>query len=216
VATRFYLPSAGSSPLSALAIDGNWEGAIASFYRAPLATAKSGSALADVAGRFGSTATRDDCWAQFVSAPLASGYSFTAGDSVTWVARGREDNLACDGNLNATIRIVSGDGATVRGLLVTTLSTGTEWTISDATRVRTAYALAPVDAQAGDRIVVEMGNRGVTPSVDSDVVVRFGDPVGVDDFALTTGLTTDLCPWLALSCDLSFEAGFMTPMRGIW
>jgi hypothetical protein len=43
------------------------------------------------------------------------------------------------------------------------------------------------------------------------VTLRFGDPTGTADFALTGDLTTDLCPWVELSANLTFTGAATGP-----
>ena len=45
----------------------------------------------------------------------------------------------------------------------------------------------------------------MTPANGLNVTWRFGDPTGTADFALTSGLTTDLDPWWEISADPTFE-----------
>lgn len=205
MATRFYLPASGTSPLASQAVDSTWEGSASTFFRAPLGTSKTNTALTNFAAVFGSTATRQDCWAQWASEPLSRCHRFTTADTISMVVRGLEDNAAVDGHLAYVVRVVSGDGSVVRGTLATYMATSTELTTSALTRIHNARAFAgSVIAFAGDRIVVEIGSHGVTPSTSYNLTWRFGDPTGTSDFALTAGLTTDLCPWVEFSQTLSF------------
>jgi hypothetical protein len=206
---RLYLPSSGSSPLLSLAVAAYWEGSVSTFFRAPTLETKQDTALTDFAARFNSTASRDDCWAQWVSPPLAGAYEFVgASDVCSLVVRGLEANAQCDAYLAWSLRILSGDGGTERGLL-NDGSAGTEFTTSALTRRLNSNTLEnTVAAQAGDRIVIEMGCHGTTPSTAYDVTLRFGDPSATEDFACTDNLTTDLCPWVEFvtASELTFAA----------
>lgn len=223
MATRFYLPSAGSSPLPTLALASQWEGAITGFFRAPAVLSKSGTPLADVAGRYLANGTnRQDCWGQWVSPPLASDHDFLTTEKADIIVRGLEADAACNGHLAFVCRVVSGDGATDRGVIRLYMGTSTELATSAATRVIDSAVLTARSAYAGDRLVIEIGTHSAGGSNAYDVTWRFGDPSDTDDFAKTANLTTDLCPWFELSPDLTFadEGGSppptMTTMRGVW
>jgi len=199
VATRFYLPSSGTSPLPSLAIDSQWEGSASTFYRAPLPTTKTDTALTDKAARFNSTATRQDCWAQFVSEPLTHRQAFYTSDTASIIVRGLEGDAKCDAHIAFVLRLVSGDGSTVRGILRGYMAASTELTTSALTRIISGATFTAAQGEIGDRFVLEVGSHGVTPDVGYDVTWRFGDPTATADFAFTAGLTTDLCPWLDIN-----------------
>ena len=203
MATRFYLPTAGTSPLSSQAIDSTWEGSVSTFFRAPAPTVKTSSAARNDAARFLSTSTQQNCWGQWISAPLAAAFSFTTSHTYSAVVRGIEGDLACDAHIAIVIRVVSADGATVRGTIASLMATSTELDVTWATRIKAATALTAVSASAGDRIVIEIGSHGVTPSTAYDVTWRFGDGAAAD-FALTEGLTSADNPWVELSPTLTF------------
>jgi hypothetical protein len=86
-------------------------------------------------------------------------------------------------------------------------ATSTEFPLmaSAATRIHNARTngATAFSSQVGDRIIVEIGLHGVTPAAEL-IQMRIGDPNATEDFALTAGLTTDLCPWVQLSRDVVF------------
>lgn len=184
----------------------DWEGVASTFYRAPLVTTKSGTTLTDFAARPGGTGVRQDCYAQFVSAPLAAAHDFVKTEECSWVVRGLEMSGTCNAHNAGVVRVVSGDGSTERGVIYSRLAATTELSTSAATRILDGAAISAVSASKGDRIVVEMGSYSGALSTDYDVTWRFGDPSGVDDFALTHNLTTDLCPWVEIAADLTFSS----------
>ena len=205
MATRFYLPSSGASPLNSLPVSIEWESSGADFFRAPLLTAKSNSALADFVATFPNSTTQQMCWAQWVTDPMVSGYSFTPADTIKLVVRGLEGGLLVDGYLACMVRVVNGNGSVDRGTVDAWMGTNTvEFALSAATRIHNVSLAGAVNAQAGDRIVVEFGMYGATPSTAYNATLRFGDPSATADFALTHALTTDLCPWIELSPTLTF------------
>lgn len=202
MATRFYLPSSGTSPLPSLAVHNVWGSLGATFFRAPTATIKAqNSALTDFTNTFPSTTTQYMCLAQWVSAPIEA-HDFTVDETVKLVVRGAESGLTADASPYISVRVVGGDGTTVRGEIGGGYGSS-EFVVAAETRIKDTV-LSAVSAQAGDRIVIELGARGLTPSIDYTWTERFGDPASVGDFALTDNLTTDLCPWVELSPTLTF------------
>jgi hypothetical protein len=118
-----------------------------------------------------------------------------------------ETTLSGDTHLAYVVRVVSGDGAVIRGVIGLYHATSTEYPLvaSAATRIHSARVngATAFSSQAGDRIIIELGLHGVTPALES-IQMRFGDPSATGDFALTAGLTTDLCPWVELSRTVVF------------
>ena len=206
MAVRFYLPSTGTSPLASLAVASGWSGSVANFGRGPLERSKAtNTALSSQAASFLSTANRADCWRQWTSEPLTEPYSFTGSHTASLVMRCVESASQVDAHIACVVRVVSGDGATVRGTLLSHLTTSTEYSTTASTRILNALTLSAVSALAGDRIVVELGSYGVTPSTAGTATLRYGTPTATSDFALTANLTTDLVPWLELSATPNFD-----------
>lgn len=118
-----------------------------------------------------------------------------------------ETSTSGDAHLAFSARVMQGDTSSVRGTLLLYHATSTEFplTASAATRIHNARAITTVNALAGDRIMLDIGIHGVTPA-NENMQMRFGDPTGTADFALTAALTTDLVPWWELSSTLTFGA----------
>jgi len=157
MATRLYLPSAGTAPLASLAVDANWE-QTTGLSRLPCSTSKSNQALADSTRTWASNVTQQWCWWQFQSGPMKTGYSWTTADTISMVIRGLEQNAQCDDHLAYSVRVVSIDGGTVRGTVGFFGATSTEFVTSAATRIhdaRTAGA-SNFTSYPGDRIIVEI------------------------------------------------------------
>jgi hypothetical protein len=206
MAIRFYfslIGLAGAAP----PVDANWERSIASFTRFPAPTTKQNSALADVTALFGSTTTSQTCWRQWVSDTLD--VDQTIAGTVSMVVRGLEANLTEDCHLAFSLRVITPTLA-VRGTLRLQHAAATEWATTAQTRIHSALALTSTPCFAGDRLVMEVGMHGVTPANANNLTMRFGDPTATADFALTSGLTTDLVPWWELSQNVTF--GIPTPM----
>ena len=209
MATRLYLPASGTPPLDTLAVDTNWE-LTNGLVRLPCFITKQDTALATTQMTWPATATQQWCWWQFQSDVLKYAYDWLTTDTVSMViGKCAETSNKGDSHLAYVVRVVSGDGTTIRGVIGLYHATSTEFPLiaSAATRIhnaRTAGATA-FASQAGDRIIVEVGLHGFTPASEL-IQMRIGDPSAIDDFALTAGLTTDLCPWVELSRDVQFGA----------
>lgn len=195
---RYYLGTGVVADISP-AVDPAWERNATGFARHKLSTTKDNSALADQASLQGSVATDQTCWHQWVSDPLP--FDRVIGGVFDGVVRGQELLGTEDACLAYSLRVLSNDGLTVRGTLrlhhdatITEMNTATP-----TTRTIDAEALTPVAAVAGDRIVLEIGIHGVTPSNTANIIIRFGAPSATADFAQTQGLTTDLDPWVQFS-----------------
>ena len=207
MATRFYMPS-GGTPASTPTVRADWERSIASFTHWPAPRSKTNTALTNVAALFGSTATSQTCWRSFVTEALD--VNQTINGTVSIVLAGLEGAAQEDAHLAFVLRVMQGDTSTERGLLLVQHAAATEFTTAQQTRIFSTVALSSVSALAGDRIVMEVGIHGVTPANANNITLRFGDPTGTADFALTSGLTTDLVPWFELSTNVTFAGAPLT------
>lgn len=215
MATRFYLPRwDGRAAPATVPFGGQWERTTNAF-RLLAATTKGATApLSTTGGQFtkdGATAGYDVLQAQFVSEPLAAQ---TISGSFSAVVRAGESATAADATLQVVIRVVSGDGVTQRGVLygghaaalnATVGAIGQEMATAAQTRIFPAgTALTSVAAEAGDRLVIEVGARhhGTNTAVNS--FIQLGDAAATADHTLAAGATTSLCPWVELSATLAF------------
>jgi hypothetical protein len=142
---------------------------------------------------------------------MTAAYDWTTSDTVSMVIKCAESIPQGDSHLSYVVRVVSGDGATIRGIVGALLATSTEYPTSlatIATRIHNARTdgASNFSSQVGDRIIIEIGHHGVTPDTGATVYHNFGDPSATADYALTAGLTTDLCPWVELSRTVTFAA----------
>jgi len=206
--TTFFLPSSGTPPLGSLAVNTNWE-LTNGLVRLPCFTTKINSALTTSARTWPATSTQQWCWFQFQSDILSAAYNWTTADTVSMVIGkcGEPSALTADTHLAYVVRVVSGDGTSIRGVIGLYHATSTEFpdVASAATRIHSARTGGATNfsSQIGDRIIIEIGVHGVTPAA-VQVQMRVGDPSATGDFALTAGLTTDLCPWVRLSQTVTF------------
>src|SRR3990167_886221 len=207
MATRLYLPASGTPPLSSLGVNANWELAT-SLTRLPSFTIKKDTALTNTNRTWPQTLTQQWCWYQFQSVPLIAAYSWTTSDTVSMVVgKCAETTNNGDSHLAYVVRVVSGDGTVIRGVIGLFHATSNEYPLlaSAATRIHDARTNGATNfsSEVGDRIIVEIGLHGFTPAAES-IQMRIGDPSATADFALTADLTTDLCPWVELSRTVEF------------
>ncbi|QIN94020.1 hypothetical protein PP459_gp214 [Streptomyces phage Wakanda] len=210
--TRLYLPASGTAAVSP-AYSSAWN--ITSVAeRRSCSTTKTNTALTWSALVTETDATvKNALSAQFVSSETFPTARTVGSGTVSTVMRTYMDTTNSQGFLQLVIRVVSGDGATVRGTLYAgatqnthSSTVGDQNQVSDqlsSTRIWNAIPLSPVSVQAGDRIVVEVGWR-TTNTLSSARAHRFnfGDPTATSDYALTAGLTTSLTPWVEFSEDM--------------
>jgi len=217
MATRFYLPSSGTPPLASLAKDANWE-LETGLVRLPCYITKKNTALTTSQRTWASTTTQQWCWWQFQSPCMNAAYNWTTSDTVSMVlGKLAETTTGGDTHLNYCIRVVNADGTVIRGIIGALQATpGAEFALmaSAATRIFNAATTGATtfSSQIGDRIIIEIGVHGITPALEL-IQQRIGDPTPTPvDFALTSGLTTDLVSWVELSRTVTFGNA---PLSGI-
>ena len=215
MATRFYLPASGAAPVTP-ALGSQWT-VTTGWSAHPAPTVKSNTALANgTARQNGSTTSVTDRLDRvFVSAQLDAQ---TISGTFSAVVQGLESATGHNAWLDIVIRVVSADGQTQRGVLYAG-STATspsatagvenqEFGTTLASRIKSAVALSSVAAQAGDRLVIEVGYRKQSTTSTQTATLRYGDPTGSTDAALTAGTTTTtIAPWVELSQTLVFQGG---------
>ena len=142
----------------------------------------------------------------------------TISGTVSAVVRGMEGASASDDSLQVGLYLISGDGTSVvatlyaghtEALNATAGALGQEIaSASMQTRIIPATSITSQTATAGQRLMILVGYR--THDISATLrtsTLRLGDPTATADYALTSGLTTDLTPWVELSADLSFASG---------
>ncbi len=143
---------------------------------------------------------------QYVSPPLA------AATVISGTVKGQilvsETNAAADYCRAVVVKVVSRDGETLRGTLLDEFPSNltSEFATSKTNRYfPPSSSLSTVNAQAGDRIVVEIGFRSfntVTSSYSANF--RLGSNA-TSDLPEDETSTTDANPWIEFSQDLGFE-----------
>jgi hypothetical protein len=147
--------------------------------------------------------------AQFVSAPLDVNQTITG--TVKGQIRASEANLDADFRTQLVLKVVSGDGVTLRGTLLTfdVSALSSEFATALTNRKVPLAASSPatlssVAALAGDRIVAEIGYRSHnTHSTSRTGTVEIGC-ASATDLAEDETTTTQNNPWIEFSQSLTF------------
>ena len=205
MATRFYFPAEGSGvPNISPAFDAGWE-QTGQATRLKLLYKQGLSDLSTI-GANGTrtvpiTTTQDILCNQFVSDPIPT-QRIDTDCLVSMVIKCLESATTANVSLALVVKVVSQDGATVRGILYSNFNIDTEFaTGSAATRIRSQVAVSLVTTQPGDRLVVEVGGHAASPTAATTYTMTQGDN-NAADYALTTALTTTLNPWIEFSKNL--------------
>lgn len=204
-ATRYYLPSSGAAAVSP-AFDANW-GDTTSAVRIKMVTTKSNTALTDQSVVVSHPSI--SLFKQFVSDPI--GVVNFNGMTVSWVIRGSSNSA---GTQFGAFALYLYHADTTETTLLASGDFGSAYSTTAATTIKGATSLANVSSLNGDRIVFEVGADNSNSS-NRTIVQRFGDPSATADFALTTNLTTDLCPWIEFSATIPAPGGgHLLPLTG--
>jgi len=150
----------------------------------------------------------DQLIGQWISEPLAAQ---TISGTVKGQMRARESGSAADARAQVVIKVVSGDGQTVRGTLVdfSGAALSSEFSTTMTNRKFPLAAISPVTmssvvAQAGDRLVIEIGSRrsGADPG---STEFRLGESGG-SDLPEDETTTQDQNPWMEFSSAITVLA----------
>lgn len=219
MATRFYFPSTGTADVSP-AFDAEWNDS-SSVTRRPLNRTRGTSAFVEISDTETSAlSTWDILLGQFVSAPLQAQ---TLSGTFSCVIRARESATGVNARSQMVVKVVSNDGATIRGTLFpadTTTTNVNEWVATTtATAVRNAFfpkgtasqAFTSLAIQAGDRIVIEVGARTVNTATTAGftAAMRFGEAAASDLTADETGVVEGN-PWIEFSSTVLLQADLPT------
>jgi hypothetical protein len=208
MATRFYFPASGAAPVTPPTPAAAWT-VTTGFAAFALKSSPSGTAKASGTARTkgSTTANTNRLDRQYLSEFQLAAQNITG--TFSMVMRGLESAVGADDWLQVIIRVVSADGATVRGTLyagstataesATVGNEAEEFGTTLATRIKNAIAVSAVTAQDGDRLLVEVGYRSNGTTSTQSGTLEYGDPASTADYALTSGLTTALVPWIEFS-----------------
>lgn len=195
MATRYYLPETGAPAVSPAF--SSWTETTGAD-RIAMVTSRISSALTDEAS--GAIGIGSDRLIRQYVGPEIGVVNFN-GTTVSFVASVKEALGGNDSQIALGVRLfhIGGTFATLLAVLFTDVEPLTTF----QTRIASAVALANVTSADRDRLVVEIG-AGVGAS-GGNVTYRFGDNAA-SDFALTSGLTTDLNPWVEFSANVPAPA----------
>lgn len=206
MATRFYFDRP-TVPSISPTVDSSWGASATGFLRrllTPKLTASVASTLASSAGAFTVGATSlSYAGYQYVGPPMPPQ---PINGTVSLVAFMSENNATVNATLAASIRVLSQDGGTQRGVLYSVFGTDTELDITDATRIINTQTVTSTTIQGGDRIVVEVGVKLAAGAAGAFAITN--GLSAASDYALTSALTTNLNPWIEFSADLEFGLAF--------
>jgi len=205
MATRFYLPSSGSAPVS-VSVTADWEhnNAVSRATK----TWKTNTSIADTSyspDGADDITNRDSMFVQFVSDPLLP--QTISAQTLKYAIQGSETNNGNNCSMTLKAFLVSNDGGTVRGTILAIQRDGTELTTTVTNRIDSGTT-SSISALYGDRIVFEIGIGG-TPTAAGGVqghngAIRFGDNQSTDlpENDTDTGSTSN--PWVEFANNLQF------------
>lgn len=215
-ATRFYFASTGT-PAAAPTPSGAWD-VTTSYVSRPLLTASqlgsgnnaNGSALTETSATVVNRLARQHVSTSTIPVAKTIG---GPGATMSLVLGALESATDADAFLQVVAYVVSGDGSTVRGTLYSgQTATSPSATVGDnneelatsiTSRIIQITGLGSVACQAGDLVVVELGTRFTNTTTSSrSSTFRINDQSSSSDYALTSGLTTTLRPWVEFSDDI--------------
>jgi hypothetical protein len=207
VATRFYLRATSEVTAIAPTPDSGWED-VTILARAYTRTTKTADTLATVSFADANNAARDILFRQYISFPLTVGQTITGAQALKAQCRCQERIAGDNMFFTIGIRVIAGDGSTVRKTVLALTADGTE--ISDSSlqnRQFTATSAATnYTTVNGDRLVFEIGTGGDpanTGGADHDTDLRLGDS-SASDLSEDDTSTTDNNPWIELTDTLTF------------
>lgn len=206
--TRFYLHASGSiAPPTNPAFDVGWEQTGQAtrlpmdnklFLRAATALADSGTRTVPI------TTTQQILGNQYVSNQVFKPCRLDG--TLSMCIRCVESATSANVFLAYVLRAFSAFGDRVLATLASSMTNaGTEFPTTAATRIFSAVALTVATLSEPWRLVLDLGGHAQAPTAAQSYQIRHGCN-NASDFALTSGLTTDLNPWLELSQDLNAQA----------
>lgn len=224
---RFYLPSAGAPPLAALAYGAGWN---KTSQASRFALQRTPSDTADLQKLLTSSIASPEfhCGAQYQSPALA-------GQTISGTLKGQirafVNNVAFNGTIAVSARVVSSDGTVIRGELFGSSTPHASQAATSPPRIplsttnrrfkdaseNTDLALTPVDCIAGDILVFEVGARDVDTGTSRSATLRLLDPLANTDLPEDETTTTSTTrPWVEFSFDILFADEVPTPDVNTW
>lgn len=214
-ATRFYLANGVSAAVTPSSWSAGWTTTTGGDGPWVCRTVNGGTANADLSNTNDASGTANFVvQGRFVSDALAAQTIDGTLIGVTW---GNESNGAAQATFAVAAKVIKSDG-TDRGVLlgvsasdlVDTLppefNTGARTRICQDSAENTSLTLSSVNAEAGDRLVIELGYRETGTSAAHTVVMRVGE-TGTDFGHLSNGTTDSGVVWVEFSDTITFQAG---------
>lgn len=202
--TRFYLPSAGVSPLNSLAGHSGWFTRPTPALRFPMYTTKQTTALTSQAESTGG-ASKENCVFQYVSEPIV-GMTFAPDDFIRGAMRSQEQSISRNIFAASIVYVVSNDGGTIRGTIIDDSfgNSDLEWATSLTARLFPWNGLARTSVTAfdWDRIVYEVGYSTNASAADGTATMNYGDDAAADISG--PGDTGADNPWLDFGAVITF------------
>lgn len=157
MATRIYLDRVADTVPISPSPDGDWDETTL-LARVSCGPTKSGEALDDVTFTGSSSPNRDILFRQYISLPLVAGQTITGGQDIEFTCRATD--VPNDGNcfLALGMRVMAGDGTTVRKTLLAVAFDDTAITNAGESRDYSVSSVAGnYTTVANDRLVIEVG-----------------------------------------------------------
>lgn len=208
MATRFYLGSGGVAAPVSVTFDAGWaitSSAISQKLIYKQAPNVPRTAFANTSQVVPITTTQNILFIQYVSDPIPpqrlTGSAYMVGASF-------EDVATANAYICFNVRVVSNDGATIRGTPLAITGTGAtiESVVGTPVNTRivgngtTTNALTPLSTQIGDRLVVEVGILASAPTTSGNATMQFGNNAAETTFA--SGNTGGTNFWVEFSTNL--------------
>lgn len=191
MATRLYLKNATVSGTVPTSYKGAWDDT--NNNSRPLALVQSGISPSSFGNTFGSGTDRDVAMVRFISDVIPD--ARTISGTLSWCLNVREGNELVNAYTHVHAWVSNGGTNTVRGTLLTDSIGATEWGTSYGGRAESSVALSSVNAEAGDRIIIEVGFRYTLASNTYQNVLKYGG-TGTDATEDTDGIS-----WFEFSQD---------------
>lgn len=208
MATRFYLPSTGAAAVSP-AYSGSWDDTTHAGSRLKCVVDKISSSMTnvDISGD-GDNTDKDYLIQQWVSDPIAE--QTISAQTVKLQIRAFEDSSSNNQYIALTVRVCVNDGSSYRGTILALSRDDTELTPSLLTNRSFSATSSAVDAEEGDRIVIEIGFGGDPgPPASHDGDLSIGDDSGTD-LPEDDSESSAYNPWFEFASDISFPSAGVT------
>lgn len=206
MATRFYLHASGAiATPNNPGFDAGWE-QTGQAIRRPMDVKSRQGALTTLTDSSAITVpittTQDILCYQFVSNQVFKPAKLDTSITFSMVQRFLESATTANCTIACSLRAFDILGLASLGTLFSVFTGGTEFGTTASTRIVSASAITALQIDQLYRLVLEVGAHAAAPTAGTTYTARTGSSAA-SDFALTSGLTTDLNPWMELSKNLN-------------